>query len=101
MFALALVPVVLSAQAADAAKGKELYTKKCQMCHAADGAGTPANQKKFGDKWKAFGSAEVQAMKPEALAKAFKDDPVHKAIASGVTDADLANIAAHIKTFKK
>ena len=99
--ALAVVAGVAGLQAADAAKGKELYTKKCQMCHAADGSGSAANQKKFGDKWKAFGSPEVQGMKDDALAKAFKDSAAHKAMAASTTDADLADIVAHMRTLKK
>jgi cytochrome c len=99
--ALALVAGVASLQAADAAKGKELYTKKCQMCHAADGAGSAANQKKYGDKWKAFGSPAVQSMKDEDLAKAFKANPMHKTLIASTPDADLTDIVAHIRSFKK
>lgn len=99
--AIAVIAGFASLQAADAAKGKELYTKKCQMCHAADGSGSAANQKKYGDKWKAFGSAEVQGMKDDALAKAVKDNAAHKAIAASTTDADMADIIAHIRTLKK
>ncbi len=99
--ALAMVAGIATLQAADAAKGKELYTKKCQMCHAADGSGSAANQKKYGDKWKAFGSAAVQGMKDDDLAKAFKGNVAHKAIAASVPDADLANVVAHIRTLKK
>lgn len=98
---LAVVAGVVGLNAADAAKGKELYTKKCQMCHAADGAGSPANQKKYGDKWKAFGSPAVQGMKDDALAGAFKANAVHKALVGSTSDADLANIVAHIRTLKK
>jgi cytochrome c5 len=99
--AVAMVAGVASLQAADAAKGKELYTKKCQMCHAADGAGSAANQKKYGDKWKAFGSPAVQGMKDEELAKAFKGSTAHKTILASTTDADLGDIVAHVRTLKK
>jgi mono/diheme cytochrome c family protein len=99
--AIAMVAGFASLQAADAAKGKELYTKKCQMCHAADGSGSAANQKKYGDKWKALGSPAVQGMKDDALAKAFKDSAAHKAMAASTTDADLADIVAHMRTLKK
>jgi cytochrome c553 len=99
--ALALVAGVASLQAADAAKGKELYTKKCQMCHAADGSGSAANQKKFGDKWKAFGSPAVQGMKDDELSKAFKGNAIHKSLLASTSDADLGDIVAHIRTLKK
>jgi cytochrome c553 len=87
--------------AGDAAKGKDLYLKKCKMCHAEDGAGTPAMVKKFGDKMKPLGSPAVQKMKDDELAKAFKDAADHKAIAKTVTDADVANLTAFIRTLKK
>jgi cytochrome c len=99
--ALAVVAGVAGLQAADAAKGKELYTKKCQMCHAADGSGSAANQKKYGDKWKAFGSPAVQGMKDDALAAAFKANPMHKSLLASTSDADLGDIVAHIRTLKK
>jgi cytochrome c5 len=100
-FVVAVVAGVVSLQAADAAKGKELYTKKCQMCHAADGSGSAANQKKYGDKWKAFGSAQVQGMKDDELLKAFKANPMHKSLLASTPDADLGDIVAHIRTLKK
>jgi cytochrome c553 len=87
--------------AQDAAAGKEMFTKKCKTCHGDDGAGSAAMQKKYGDKWKALGSADVQGMKDDALAKAVKDNTAHKAIMGSTTDADLADIAAHIRTLKK
>lgn len=99
--AVALVAGGASLQAADAAKGKELYGKKCQMCHAPDGAGSAANQKKFGDKWKALGSATIQGMKDDAMAKAVKDNAAHKMVAGSTSDAEMADIVAHIRTLKK
>ena len=90
-----------SLQAADAAKGKELYTKKCKMCHGEDGAGSAANVKKYGDKWKAFGSPGVQGMKDDELSKAFKDNAAHKMVAGSTTDAELGDVVAHIRTLKK
>jgi len=97
--AVAVLSVPLSA-AGDAAAGKAMYAKKCAMCHAADGAGAPAMKKKFGDKLKPLGSAEVQKLKDTELAKAFKEASNHKAILKGVTDADLDDLIAHIRTLK-
>ena len=99
--AIASIAGFASLQAADAAKGKELYTKKCQMCHAADGTGSAANQKKYGDKWKALGAADVQGMKDDALIKACKDAASHKALLASTSDADFGDIVAHIRTLKK
>jgi hypothetical protein len=95
LFALvsALLVLAVSAPAAaagDAAKGKEAY-----------GSGSPAMQKKYGDKWKAHASDAVQAMPDEELTKAFRDAAIHEGIAASVTDADLADLVAFIRTLKK
>ncbi len=100
-FVLALAAGFVSLQAADAAKGKELYTKKCQMCHAADGTGSAANQKKYGDKWPSFASAAIQGKKDADLASEFKANAMHKALLASTSDADLGDIIAHIRTLKK
>lgn len=87
--------------AQDAAAGKEMFTKKCKTCHGDDGAGTPAMQKKYADKWKALGSPAVQGMKDDAILKAIKDAPIHKSLVGSTTDADFTNILAHVRTLKK
>lgn len=99
--AIASIAGFASLQAADAAKGKELYTKKCQMCHAADGSGSAANQKKYGDKWPSFASAAIQGKKDADLASEFKANAMHKALLASTSDADLGDIIAHIRTLKK
>lgn len=96
MFALSL-PL---RAAGDAAKGKEMFAKKCVMCHAADGAGAPAMKAKFGAKLRPLGSAEVQKAKDAELVKAFKDAVNHKVIGKSIQDADLDNLIAHIRTMK-
>jgi mono/diheme cytochrome c family protein len=105
ILALGTVLLVLAVSApagaaGDAAKGKELYARKCQACHAADGKGTPAMQKKYGDAWKAHGSPEVQAMTDDELIAAFRKATIHAPMAKSVSDADLADLVAHIRTLK-
>lgn len=100
----ALLMLALSAPAAasgDAAKGKGLYARKCQSCHAADGSGSPAMQKKHGDEWKAHGSDAVQGMTDEELTQAFRQPAIHKGIAASLSDGDLADLVAFIRTLKK
>jgi len=104
--ALALIVVLFAVHgslyaAGDAAKGKDLYLKKCKACHAEDGNGTPAMLKKFGEKLKPLGSAAVQGMNDEAMTKAFKAAANHKALLKTTPDPDLDNIVAHIRTLKK
>lgn len=87
--------------AGDAEKGKELYMKRCKTCHAEDGAGTPAMQKKFGEKLLPLGGKEVQAMKDAEIAKKFNEAANHKALVKTLQPGDLDNIIAFIRTLKK
>ena len=99
------VLVVLAAtraplHAADAAAGKELYLKKCKTCHGEDGNGAPAMLKTFGDKLQPLGSAAVQNLDDDGLAKAFRAGSAHKGVEKSVSDADLGNLIAFIRTLK-
>jgi cytochrome c len=87
--------------AGDAAKGKDIYMKKCKSCHAEDGAGTPAMQKKYADKWKALAGKEVQAMNDAAMIKGIEAAANHKALLKTTAAADLADVIAYIRTMKK
>jgi cytochrome c len=89
------------AAAGDAAKGKELYTKRCKICHADDGAGTPALQKKHGAKLLPLAGKEVQAMKDAEITKSFNEAANHKALLKALQPGDLDNVIAHIRTMKK
>ena len=100
----ALVVLAVSAPAAaagDAAKGKELYARKCQACHAADGSGSPAMQKKYGEKWKAHGSPAIQGMTDDELMQAFRTAPIHAKPAGSLSDAELADLVAFIRSLKQ
>lgn len=89
------------AAAGDAAKGKELYTKRCKICHADDGAGTPALQKKHGAKLLPLAGKEVQAMKDADITKSFNEAANHKALLKSLQPGDLDNVIAYIRTMKK
>lgn len=103
-----LVPVAFAGMilapafaAGDAAKGKELYMKRCRTCHGEDGAGTPAMQKKFGEKLLPLGGKEVQALKDAEIAKKFNEAANHKALVKTLQPGDLDNVIAFIRTLKK
>lgn len=87
--------------AGDAAAGKDMFLKKCKMCHGEDGAGTPAMLKKYGEKMKPLGSPAIQGMKDPEMAKAVKEAANHKSLAKALTDKDVDNLVAHIRTLKK
>lgn len=89
------------AAAGDAVKGKDLYLKKCKVCHAEDGAGTAALQKKYGAKLLPLAGKEVQAMKDADITKSFNEATNHKAVLKSLQPGDLDNVIAHIRTMKK
>ena len=99
-----LLPVLILAlplcAAGDAAKGKELYMKKCKSCHAEDGAGTAPMKKKFAEKLKPLASKEIQAKKDPALVTAIKAAANHKAAVAGLTAGDFDNVLAFMRTLK-
>jgi cytochrome c len=95
---MVLVPALA---AGDAEKGKELYMKRCKTCHGEDGAGTPAMQKKFGEKLLPLGGKQVQAMKDAEITKAFQEAANHKALVKTLQPGDLDNVIAFIRTLKK
>jgi cytochrome c553 len=85
---------------ADAAAGKDLYMKKCKVCHGVDGTPSAALQKANPD-LKAFSSTEFQALKDADIKKKITDLPKHKMSARGLAEADLDNLVAFLRTLKK
>lgn len=96
-----IVAMSLPLAAADAAKGKDLYLKKCKVCHAEDGAGTPALQKKYGAKLLPLAGKELQAMNDAGITKSFNETTNHKALLKSLQPGDLDNVIAYIRTMKK
>lgn len=100
---IAAVPVALMLMApapanADAAKGQEVYAKRCKGCHAEDGAGNAMLKKK---NTPALTSAAVQGKAAPALKKSLMEGATHKTPAKGMADADVDNVLAYVKSMKK
>lgn len=99
MFALAAALVMSTtglAQAQDDAAA--LYKSKCQMCHGADGKGTPAGQK-LGVK--DFHSPEVAKTSDEELFKATKEGKGKMPAYNGkLTDDQIKSLVKYIHTLK-
>ncbi len=93
----------LTVRAADA---KALYEKDCAKCHGADGKGETKMGKKLGAK--DYTDPKVQSeMKDDAAIKAIKDglkDKEGKVVmkpAEGMSDAEIKDLVAYMRTFKK
>jgi cytochrome c2 len=95
-----LAITAMSALAADAAAGKAVYDK-CKTCHAPDGNGNPGMAKVLKVEIKPLGSAEIQAMSDADLKKVVTDGFGKMKPVASVTGADLDNVVAFIRTFKK
>ena len=95
-----MTPALLTA-GGDAEAGKALYKKKCSTCHGPDGAGKAAIAKMLKVELKALGSAEVQGKTDEDLAKIVTEGSGKMKPVKGLTNADVANIVAFVRTLKK
>jgi cytochrome c553 len=92
--AVGLMGMVATAQAADAAAGKA-KAAACAGCHGANGEGSGPNPALAGMPEAKF----VQAMKDYKSGK--RANPVMKNFATPLSDADMANLAAHYASLKK
>lgn len=101
-----------SAFAADIAKGKEKFTQLCASCHGAEGkgdgpiaAGLPENMKPRNLEKGDFKIATDDAKMKEVIRKggaAFGLSPMMAPQPeSNLTDADLDNVVAFIRTLKQ
>ena len=97
--ALVTVPA-LFAQKGDAAAGKATFSGKCAMCHGAAGEGKESMAKMLKVEIKHLGSKEVQA-KSDADWKKEITEGVGKMKAVKLSDADVANVIAYMRTLKK
>lgn len=100
--ALLAIPAI-SVTAADA---KAIYDKQCAKCHGVDGKGQTTMGKKYGAK--DYTSAKVQdELKDEAAFKAIKegykskDGKVLMKPAENMTDAEIKEVVAYLRKFKK
>lgn len=96
----ATVAFTAGAWAADAAAGKKLYEASCKKCHGIDGTPNAAIAKMMNVKMEHLGSKEVQAKSDAQLAKLSKEG-AGKMKPVAISEADAANIVAHVRSFKQ
>jgi cytochrome c553 len=104
MVAVLLIPVLLLAgpqTKGDAKAGKAVYDKKCASCHGANGEGKPALAKALKVEIRDLGSKEVQAKTDEVLAKESKDGVGKMKPVAGLSEQDVADLVAYIRSLKK
>jgi mono/diheme cytochrome c family protein len=99
-FLLLLIAVWLVPGAVAEGAAQDLYKSKCAMCHGPDGSGNTAMGKKLGAH--DFASPEVQkqtaAQLTEIIAKGKNKMPAYS---GKISDEQIKQLVAHIRTFKK
>lgn len=97
---LLVVALLLAPSALAAGSAQDLYKSKCAMCHGPDGSGNTAMGKKLGAH--DFASPEVQkqsdAQLTEIIAKGKNKMPAYS---GKLSDEQVKQLVAHIRTFKK
>jgi mono/diheme cytochrome c family protein len=96
-----IVAAVTPALAADAAAGHATYDKKCKVCHGASGEGNPGMAKALNTTITPLNSPEVQKMSDADLKKVVTSGKGKMKPVSGLSDADLDNVIAFVRTLKK
>jgi mono/diheme cytochrome c family protein len=97
--------VLLASGVPALADGKAVYTKKCASCHGPDGSGNTKMGKKL--KCRDLTDAAVQAkLTDAAIAKAIKegvseDGKVRMKPVEGLSDAEISEVTAYVRTLKK
>ena len=84
--------------AGNAEAGKAVYDKKCATCHGKLGEGNPNLAKTLKVEFRHLGSKEVQAQSDEELGKIITEGKDKKKPVKGLSDEDLANVIAYLRT---
>jgi cytochrome c6 len=87
----------VKAQKGDADDGKDVYKKKCQSCHGANGEKTTYKDQSFA----ALTSKDVQGLSDADLKKESVSGKTGKMEAvKGLSPQDLADLVAYIRSMK-
>lgn len=98
MLALVLVPTLVMG---DAKAGKTVYDKKCASCHGPNGEGKPALAKALKVEMRDLGSKEVQAKTDAQLKKDTVEGVGKMKAVTGLSDTDVADLIAFMRSLKK
>lgn len=86
----------------DAAAGKAIFSKSCATCHGADGNSPKAAiAKMLKAEIPHLGSKEVQAKSDDELKKVITDGYQKMKAIKGLSDKDVNNVVAFIRSVKE
>ena len=97
-----LLFVASSAMAAgDTSAGKEVFLKRCKTCHGEDGMGNQGMAKLLKTTIPPMDSDEVQSKSDADMKKIISEGMGKMKPVKDLSDADIANVIAYVRTFKK
>jgi cytochrome c553 len=85
----------------DVDAGKAVFTKKCAACHGKEGEGKPALAKALKVEIRHLGSKAVQDKTDEVLRKESVEGVGKMKPVKGMSDADVDNLIAFLRTLKE
>ncbi len=87
--------------AGDATAGKDVFLKKCKACHGEDGQGNQGMAKLLKTTITPLDAAEVQSKSDAELKKIITEGKDKMKPVKDLGEADIANVIAFVRTFKK
>ncbi|HUO34400.1 MAG TPA: cytochrome c [Candidatus Acidoferrum sp.] len=87
--------------AGDATAGKDVFMKKCKTCHGEDGHGNQGMAKLLKVTIPSLDSADVQSKSDADLKKIITEGTGKMKPVKDVSDTDVDNVIAYVRTFKK
>ncbi len=87
--------------AASAGDGKALFASKCQSCHGPAGEGKEAIAKMFKVTMLPLGSKEIQAKSDADIKKVITEGHGKMKPVTGLSDAQVTDVIAFVRTLKK
>ena len=106
-----LIAGTATAKPGDAAKGKEIYDKRCTWCHGADGDGAGAAKELLNPPPRDFTSGNYKIKSSSFEDMVPNDDDIYRMIRDGMPgtampgwsdilkEQDMWNLVAYVKTF--
>jgi mono/diheme cytochrome c family protein len=85
----------------DPEAGKAVFAKKCASCHGTAGEGKEAIAKMMKVELRHLGSKEAQAKSDDDIRKVIVEGTEKKKPVKGLSDADLDNLIAFVRSLKQ